>query len=503
MASRQSSRYDLPYGPKPARGRIALSIGLSLLLSIGLTVGFNLLSASFVSASTLSAQPVAASSESSELVDVVFDGADVVSAEDRLAINAAARTIFEDYGVAISLGTTRSTGGQSIEDWAKAQAVEHGGGSAELNNGLFYGIDMGSRQYSVVKGTGYSSISDSELDSILENSFVPQLKEGRYADAVIESAKAFGERAKNGPAQAEGAPKGLTDEQLQGLGTFFSWMGLGLLGGIAVFGGIFFTRRYLDLRHQREQEEIRANAARIKKEKADRRIDAVLSLKPADWKEFAKLPDEAARIGWLKEKEVYAKAFAGEYDWEDESLLEADIIEYHFSELQDWRHPSAAAFEGLTSVNQQLKETAAQRKREEKARIAAEKKRAEEELVRRGAKDFWKKLSRSEKAEYARLSSDRERQDWTSRRALQDAADYSRRQDSSNFFGLNPIIAIAALTGFSQSEERSQRSSSSSSNSSSSSSSSSYTDYSGSSSYSSSSMFGGGSFDGGSSSGSF
>jgi len=502
MASRQTSRYDLPYGPRPARGRIALSIGLTLLLSIGLTVGFNLLSASFAGASTLSAQPVAAASDSSQLVDVVFDGADVISAEDKFAINSAAKVIFEDYGVAVAVGTTNSTGGKSIEDWAKEQAEAHGGGSADLSNGLFYGIDMGSRQYSVVKGTGYASIPDSELDSILADSFVPQLKEGRYADAVIESAKAFGERAKNGPAQDQEAPSGFTDEQLQGLGTFFSWFGIAAVGGIGIFISIFIARRMIQSRREREEEARRADAARIKQEKATRRINAVLSLKPAAWKEFAKLPNEQARIGWLKEKDVYSTAFPEGYDWEDESLLEADIIEYHFSELQDWRNPSAAAFDAQSSINEQLKETAARRKREEKARIAAEKKRAEEELVRRGARDFWKKLSKSERAEYAALKSDRARQDWTTRRTLQDAADYSRRQDSSNFFGLNPIIAIAALTGLAQSEERSSRSSSSSTSGSSSSSSSS-TNYGGFSDYGSSSMFGGGGFDGGSSSGSF
>jgi len=379
--------------------------------------------------------------------------------------------------------------------------VKHGGGSAELNNGLFYGIDMGSRQYSVVKGTGYSSIPDSELDSILADSFVPQLKEGRYADAVIESAKAFGERAKNGPAQAQEVPSGFSDDQLQGIGTFFTWFGIAVVGGIGIFISISIARHMIRSRRDREEEARRADAARIKKEKAGRRIDAVLSLKEGQWKEFAKLPNEQARIGWLKDRGVYGIAFPGEYDWEDESLLEADIIDYHFGELQDWRNPSAAAFDSPISINEQIKETAARRKREEKVRAAAEKRRAEEELVRRGAKDFWKKLSKSERAEYAGLKSDRARQDWTTRRTLQDASDYNRRQDSSNFFGLNPILAIAALTGLAQSDERSSRSSSSYS-SSSSSSSSSTTDYSGSS-YNSSSMFGGGGFDGGSSSGSF
>lgn len=501
MASRQSSRYDLPYGPKPARGRILLSIGLSLVLSIGLTVGLNIFTASFAGASTLSAQPVASSSDSSQLVDVVFDGAKVISGEDRLAINAAARTIFEDYGVAISVGTTNSTGGKSIEDWAKEQAVEHGGGSAELNNGLFYGIDMGSRQYSVVKGTGYSSIPDSELDSILAESFVPKLKEGRYADAVIESAKAFGERAKNGPAQVQEAPSGFSDDQLQGMGTFFTWFGIAIVGGIGIFISIFITRHMIQSRRDREEEARRADAARIKKEKTSRRIDAVLSLKEGQWKEFAKLPHEQARIDWLKDRGVYGIAFPGEYDWEDESLLEADIIDYHFTELQDWQHPSSAAFDSRISVNQQLKDTAARRKREEKARLAAEKKRAEERLVQEGAKNFWKKLSKSERAEYAALSSDRDRKDWTTRRTLQNVSDYHRSQESSNFFGLNPVLAIAALTGLAHSDERSSRSSGSSSSSSYRPSSS--TDYSGSSSYDSSSMFGGGSFDGGSSSGSF
>jgi len=501
MASRQSSRYDLPHGSKPNRGRILLSIGASLLLSIVLTVGFNAFSASFAGASGLSGQPVAASAEPNGLVDVVFDGAEVISSEDRLAINAAARTIFEDYGVAISVGTTNSTGGKSIEDWAKEQAEAHGGGSAELNNGLFYGIDMGSRQYSVVKGTGYASIPDSELDSILASSFVPQLKEGHYADAVIESAKAFGERAKNGPAQPQESSTGFSDEQLQGIGAFFKYAGIAVGGGIVLFGGAFLIRRQLRIRYEQEQEALRAEAARVKREKENRRIDAVLSLKEGQWKEFAKLPNEEARITWLKEKSVYSKAFLGEYDWEDESLLEANIIDYHFSELQDWHHPSSAAFDSSSSVNQQLKETAERRKREEKARVAAEKKRAEEELVRRGAKSFWKGLSKSERAEYSKLKSDRERRDWTTRRTLQDASDYSRRQDGSNFFGLNPVLAIAALTGLAQSDERSSRSSSSSSSYGSSSSSS--TNYSGSSSYDSSSMFGGGSFDGGSSSGSF
>lgn len=424
-----------------------------------------------------------------ELVNVVFDGADAFTPQEEEEINRQAKVIFESYGVAMAVETIPTLDGRPIEQWTRDRANELGVGSAELNNGLFYGIAINDRDFYVAKGAGYASIPDYKLDNILDRSMVPRFKEGDFAQGVIDSARAFGALTVSPDASTD--TRAAEQEATAAAAAEFGknallWTGGALALGAAGAGGFFIVRTVTNRRREREEAEERARQAVLEAERRRiaeaRRARLKSALEPVSRDEisdYAKLEDQNARRSFLKEHGVYNRAFGLTPTEEEMQEVEELLLELHFAGI------SLRANESIREAQRRWK---IRLEEERKAAIEAERARKEREAIQREADRFWTRLSPSDRRSYGQLSSDSARQRWVSDRG------------GSDILGMNPVIAIALFSSFHQTQvaserraaEEAQRAEEARSSS---------TDYSGFNSYSSGSSFGGGSFDGGGGSG--
>lgn len=461
-------------GYKPKR-RISLgwSIGLTVVLSIVFTIFAN----------GLSARAETAEPGEQELINVVFDGADIFTPEQEEQINLQAKRLIEEYGTAMAVETVATVNGKDMESWTVGRANERRVGAADLDNGLFYGIAVDDREFYVAKGDGYAAIPDYKLQDILDGQMVPRFKEGNFAQGVIDSSESFGQLAvspdatKDTRAERQAAASKRAGEIA---GTVGLWA-LGITGAVGIGTGAFFTVRTVLRRKQRkieaaeraERERIEAERRRIAEEARQKRIAALKGAGSIAWDQFADLPNGKKRHSWLMERNLYAEAFGipsgVEPDGVKKLTLERIISDTYFG---------GVPILGAKSIRESEKIYAEEQERLRIARAEAEKKRREEERVRDEARQFWRGMASSDKREFSRLNSERDRQRWIS------------DHGGSNIFGLHPAIAIAMLMSLSSDHTRAEARAAEAYRSSS-------TDYSLSSSYGSSSMFGGGSFDGG------
>lgn len=476
------ARRAIPYsftpdtGAKPKR-RISVgwSIGLTVLLSLVLTVFAN----------GLIARAEATDPGGSELINVVFDGADLFTPEEEEQINLHAKDLLETYGTAMAVETVSTVNGKDMESWTVDRANERRLGSSELDNGLFYGIAVDDREFYVAKGDGYAAIPDYKLQEILDSQMVPRFKEDNYAQGVIDSSQSFGELAvspsatEDTRAEESAAANRRTSEIAGAIGIW----AVGIIGAAGVGTGAVFAVLTVKRRKQErieaearaERKKIEAEKRRIAEEARRKRIAAIGHLTRTDWKDFARLPDGDARRSWLMERGIYAAAF----DIPETTLPGPRYVAMLDSTISSEVFGGVPFLEGK-SVREAEKAYTEEQERARIARAAAEKQRREEEKVRDEAKDFWRRLSDQDKREFSKLRSEQDRQNWVT------------SHGGGNIFGLNPIIAIAMFLSLSNSFDQAEaRAAESARSSSTDYSSSSYTDY------SSSNMFGGGSFGGG------
>ena len=441
------------------------SIGLTIALSLVLTLA----------SGELSSAMAAPSDYDDEIVDVVFDSAELFSEDEEFELNLMAMDFLDAYGVAMAVETVDSIGGASIEQWTKSRAGERRVGSSELDNGLFYGIAVDDRDFYVAKGNGFASIPDFELQSILDEEMIPRFREGDYLTGVVNSADRFGALAIGEPLEDEAGESASTAEgyrERAGFLTVFGWIfgALGLV--IAAVGGLSLTSKLRERSRTARADALELEELERKRLAQLRRTDALSTLSAQDWKNFAELSGGKLRQKMLLERGVYAQAFdlpAGELPSQSQlNLLDEDISREQFG---------GAPFHGGHSVREARKEHAKRQEQLRRQRTEEAEERRREEGIRRQAKNFWSGLSSREREEYGKLHSDSERQRWIS------------SHGGGSVFGLNPIVAFAVFSSLSsESAAAASRSSSSSS-----------TDYRSSSStdYGSSNMFGGGSFDSG------
>lgn len=483
MAQREIPRlYDTrpqPSSQRPARRiSIGLSIGLSILLSIFLTFAVS----AMAGAATVTPEPTASSQPAeAELVNVVFDGADLFSPIEVEALNRSAKSLLEEYGVAMAVEVVPTINGRDIEQWTTDRANERGVGSSELNNGLFYGIALDDREFYVAKGDGFASIPDSELKAILDSTMIPQFKNGSYAEGIIYSAQKFGALA-TGEAPAAVDPYSqplISGDGAAILAKAAAWTG----GALAVFGigigAVVFGRRRAE-RKRAEAEALRlAEQDKAREALRQKRIDALRkTVEGSQWTEFAALPDSAARTKWLKDRQTYSYAFdlprGVEPSSEHITALNGVISGLLFNNLR---------FVDDLSIRQAERDHQKALEKAQKERAIAEEKRRKEEAIRQEARGFWNGLSKADRQSYSKLRSDADRQRWVADRG------------GATIFGLNPIIAYAVLMSLSNDHIRTEQRAAQEAQRA--------TDYSNSSStnYSSGNMFGGGSFGGGGGSG--
>lgn len=400
-------------------------------------LAFALLSSAFSSVSLAST-----AKQTKDQINIVFDEANLFTKAEKENLNKFSETNFNSFGVVVAVATIDEIpAGQTMKSWTLNKANELGVGSSKKNNGLFYGIAVDDREYFVAKGSGFSSVSESQLDSILKSKLVPEFKKENYAQGVMSSASAFGSYLKyQVPAQKE------YDTALQSsFNESMKKILLTLVGFIVIISGVTIPV-YVKKRKK---------AAKIKAIKDSAR-DNINLLSDKDLEEYSDLPSQTTRREFLNQKRFYSQALnQSEYSEVSEDnmrIIEEVILEekYLDAKVAEDESIKVAYAKHLVKLDEIAKE----------------------EQARQDARTFWNELPYSDRKALSRMDQNgRER--WLNER-------YNSGHYNNSLFTPTNILLFMAINSLANDLYSSENISTSSSDS-----------------YNSSS-FGGGSFSGGS-----
>jgi uncharacterized protein len=115
----------------------------------------------------------------------VIDEADVFDAETEAELDARLRLHLDAERTAIIVNTVQSLNGDTIEHYATDRFNTWGVGHAETHRGVLLVLAIDDRKLRIEVGCGVEAeLTDAEAGQIIEDVIVPQLREGRYSEAV-------------------------------------------------------------------------------------------------------------------------------------------------------------------------------------------------------------------------------------------------------------------------------------------------------------------------------
>ncbi|MFE3545805.1 TPM domain-containing protein [Nocardia sp. NPDC059177] len=117
----------------------------------------------------------------------VVDSAEVLSGADEARVLAAADRLYLDHQVKLWVIYVRDFAGMAPRDWA-ARTAELSGFS---DHDLLFAVAVEDRGY-WLNGTLPDEITDSELDSLLAGTVEPALRDGKWAQAAVDTANGLG-----------------------------------------------------------------------------------------------------------------------------------------------------------------------------------------------------------------------------------------------------------------------------------------------------------------------
>ncbi len=204
----------------------------------------------------VSASAVLALDTPPNLTSGVTDQANVLSASEERAVQAALDQLRADKDVQLFVAYVDTTGGANVNDFtaATADASSLGGNDALIL------VAIDDRTYSMWVGDSLDEITDTEIDEILTGSLESALVDGDYAGAMVASAEAVGAAMSGSivetPAAATtrpASPAPTTSSGGTGTGTGSSGGGLNIvpiLAFLVIIGGLFLIVRTVLMRRR-------------------------------------------------------------------------------------------------------------------------------------------------------------------------------------------------------------------------------------------------------------
>ena len=114
---------------------------------------------------------------------LVVDNAGLLSGSEREALERKAQSISQAHGCEVIILTVSDAGWKTARDYAEDYYVDHDYGFGADRNGILLFLDMGERDYHLAtRGSAISAFPDDTL-LFLESRFLPDLKDGDYAEA--------------------------------------------------------------------------------------------------------------------------------------------------------------------------------------------------------------------------------------------------------------------------------------------------------------------------------
>jgi len=122
------------------------------------------------------------------LTERITDLVGVLDGEQRTVAENAITELDDDANVQLWALYIDTTGGLAAPEYAEASAQESGLGG---NNALLV-VALDDRRYGLWVGPALDEISDAEIDEILANDLVPELRNEAYGDAIAAAARGLG-----------------------------------------------------------------------------------------------------------------------------------------------------------------------------------------------------------------------------------------------------------------------------------------------------------------------
>ena len=123
----------------------------------------------------------------------VSDFAGVIPAADQASLESTLSSFEQSTGIEIAVATTKSLGGDTVEDYAARLFQEWGIGNAKKDNGILILVAPSDRQARIEVGYGLEGTMTDALSSvIIQSAIIPKFKAGDFAggasagvDAII------------------------------------------------------------------------------------------------------------------------------------------------------------------------------------------------------------------------------------------------------------------------------------------------------------------------------
>lgn len=168
------------------------------------------------------------------LNDFYVDKANLISPEDRTAINQMARDLWRDKQiplVVVTIDTLSSYGASAMGTEAYARALfDHWGlGSQSRNYGILFLVSQGDRSARIQLGGAFAHEHDAQTDDIMQSLVIPAFKRGDFSVGIKDGVKGLDSLARGLPLPTPTVP---------------AWTWIVVLGGAAlvVFGIINLFR---------------------------------------------------------------------------------------------------------------------------------------------------------------------------------------------------------------------------------------------------------------------
>jgi len=148
--------------------------------------------------------------QAAEQTPVVLDGGDMFSADQEIQLTAAIQGADEKYGLRFVVETIGNLDGKDIVSYTEQRATDLGVGEKGADNGVFILTSRDDHKVQIQTGNGVApNVSDSDVQSIVDSSVLPQFREGNFYQGTVDGINAVGAKYTNEQAtlysQAENA----------------------------------------------------------------------------------------------------------------------------------------------------------------------------------------------------------------------------------------------------------------------------------------------------------
>jgi uncharacterized membrane protein YgcG len=142
--------------------------------------------------------------QATEQTPVVLDGGNMFSADQEIQLTSTIQGADEKYGLRFVVETVGNLDGKDIVSYTEQRATELGVGDGDTDNGVLILTSRDDHKVQVQTGNGVApKVSDSDVQSIVDSSILPQFREGNFYQGTVDGINAVGAKYTNEPTEEQ------------------------------------------------------------------------------------------------------------------------------------------------------------------------------------------------------------------------------------------------------------------------------------------------------------